>query len=137
MKKIETLLNKLSKITKEIAKENNFGEMELLFLVFMTIYTGIAIWLAVAASSYAYLSVMTFVWSWIISECIIRRKVFLKKIDNYLLQTPKTTKLILSIFLIASIILALKYWIGCIFTAILAFMIADYRKMRKENNKMK
>lgn len=131
MKKLEALLNKLSKMKKEIIKENNLDGINFIFVVFMVLYVGIAIWFAIVARNYMFLSLMAFIWSWMISEYIIIRKVFLKKVDKYLLQTPKTSKLILSILGIASMILAWKYWKVCIFTAILGFIFADYRKNKK------
>lgn len=131
MKKMEALLNKLSKMKKEIIKENNLDGINFIFVVFMVLYVGIAIWFAVVARNYTFLSLMAFIWSWMISEYIIIRKVFLKRVDKYLLQTHKTSKLILSILGTASMILAWKYWMVCIFTAILGFIFADYRKNTK------
>lgn len=131
MKKMEALLNKLSKMKEEIIKENNLNSLNFIFVVFMVLYLGIAIWFAVAAKNYTFLSLIVFIWSWMISEYIIIRKVFLKRVDKYLLLTPKTSKLILLILGISSMILAWKYWRVCIFTAILGFIFGDYRKNEK------
>ena len=76
---------------------------------------------------------ITFLWVWMIQECFIN-KIFFKKLDNYLLQTPKATTLVFGVIFIITMILSWNYFTGFMLTTILAFIIGDFRK-NKENKK--
>jgi len=105
----------------------------LTLVVLMCFFEGVGIWVAIVIQNYLLLSTFTFVWVWVITECYIN-KIFLKKLDNYLLETPKATTLIFWIIYIILMILSLNYFVGVILSTILAFMIGDFRKNKGKNN---
>lgn len=131
MKKLEALLNKLEELFSVEGMRPHEVVETLIALALMIVFEGIFIWVAIVSKFYFPLSIMTFMWVWMITECCIN-KVFLKKLNNYLLETPKATTLVFWILLIFSIILSCKYFIGFIFSVILAFMVADFKKNKKK-----
>lgn len=133
MKKLETLLQKLIKIIGVNGMWSSDVAQVVTCLVLMILFGGIGIWIAVVLQKYLILSMITFLWVWMIQECFIN-KIFFKKLDNYLLQTPKATTLVFGVIFIITMILSWNYFVGFMLTTILAFIIGDFRK-NKENKK--
>ncbi|MCI8344470.1 MAG: hypothetical protein HFJ42_00535 [Clostridia bacterium] len=133
MKKLETLLQKLTKIIGVNGMWSSDVAQVVTCLVLMLLFGGIEIWIAVVFQKYLILSMITFLWVWMIQECFIN-KIFFKKLDNYLLQTPKATTLVFGVIFIITMILSWNYFTGFMLTTILAFIIGDFRK-NKENKK--
>lgn len=84
MKKLETLLQKLTKIIGVNGMWSSDVAQVVTCLVLMLLFGGIEIWIAVVFQKYLILSMITFLWVWMIQECFIN-KIFFKKLDNYLL----------------------------------------------------
>ena len=133
MKKLETLLQKLTKIIGVNGMWSSDVAQVVTCLVLMLLFGGIEIWIAVVFQKYLILSMITFLWVWMIQECFIN-KIFFKKLDNYLLQTPKATTLVFGVIFIITMILSWNSFTGFMLTTILAFIIGDFRK-NKENKK--
>lgn len=133
MKKLETLLQKLIKIIGVNGMWSSDVAQVVTCLVLMILFGGIGIWIAVVLQKYLILSMITFLWVWMIQECL-SNKIFFKKLDNYLLQTPKATTLVFGVIFIITMILSWNYFVGFMLTTILAFIIGDFRK-NKENKK--
>lgn len=131
MKKLEALLNKVVELFSVEGIRLHEVIQALISLVLMCLYEGLGIWMAVVGNVYLVLSIATFLWVWMITECFIN-KIFLKKLNNYLLETPKATTLVFWILFIFSIILSWKYFIGFILSVILAFMLADFIKNKEK-----
>lgn len=128
MKKLEALLEKIAEICAEVFEDMREEEVAglIMFLVMMAVVEGFSIWIAVVVNFYFPLAIMTSFWVWLIGLFV--NKIFFKKLNNYLLETPKATTLIFVLIFIGTIILSCKYFIGFILSVILAFMLADYQK---------
>lgn len=134
MKRLERLLEKLAEVLDVSGMTAaEVGEL-LISLALMLFYEGLGIWIAVVAQNYFILSISTFLWVWIIVECFIN-KIFFEKLDNYLLETTKATNLVCWIIFIIAMILSWNHFVGFILTTILAFIIGDFKKIKRKNNK--
>lgn len=99
-------------------------------LAFMGLFLGLAIMIAIESNNYLFLSIMiSLVTYWIVVNF---KKEFFEKLNNYLRETPKATVLIFWIIYAVVFVLSWKYFIGVIFSIILAFMFADYMKNDEE-----
>lgn len=124
MKKLEKLLDKLigDKRPSEI-------------LAIVVSLGAILVWCVLGIfwaieGNYLMLAFVTFACVWKVSVSV--NKVFLKKISNYLQETPKATTLIFIIICLATLVISWSHFIGVIISAILAFMLADYMKNDEE-----
>lgn len=120
MKKLERLLEKLigDKQPIDIIKD-------IVFLVELVVLTFVGIYLASSLNNYIMLSVIIFFWVGLIKETFLKKELF-KKLNNYLRETPKATTLIFLIISVIILVLSWKYFIGMIFSSILAFIFIDY-----------
>ena len=87
MKKLEKLLNK---IVGDLRADELLKILVIILLGLL--YTGIGI-LTATDGYYLMLAIAVFYLVWFIAEYVIK-KVFLKKLDDYLIKTPKATVLI-------------------------------------------
>lgn len=131
MKKLERLLEKLGEILSVEGMRTSEVIQTLFYLALMCLFEGVGIWIAVVANNYLFLSIITFLLIWMITECFVN-KIFFEKIDNYLLETPKATILVFWIIFIITMILSWKYFVGFILSTILAFMLGDFKNNKKE-----
>lgn len=122
MKKLERLLEKIigDKRPSDVLKD-------VIFAIELIVTAIIGILLAVTFNIYLVLSVMLFLCVLTIALVFVN-KVFFRKLNDYLLETPKATTLVLCIMCTVAAVLSWKYFIGVIFSVILAFMCADYIK---------
>ncbi|MCI8344469.1 MAG: hypothetical protein HFJ42_00530 [Clostridia bacterium] len=121
MKKLEKLLNK---IVGDLRADELLKILVIILLGLL--YTGIGI-LTATDGYYLMLAIAVFYLVWFIAEYVIK-KVFLKKLDDYLIKTPKATVLIYVIICVIVIALSVEHFIGVILSAILAFVVADVFK---------
>lgn len=121
MKKLEKLLNK---IVGDLRQDELLKILVL--IVAGLLYMGIGILTAIYGY-YLILAISVFYLVWFIAEYVIK-KVFLKKLDDYLIKTPKATVLIYVIICVIVIALSVEHFIGVILSAILAFVVADVFK---------
>lgn len=121
MKKLEKLLNK---IVGDLRPDELLKILVL--IVASLLCTGIGILIAIDGY-YLTLAIAVFYLVWFIAEYVIK-KVFLKKLDDYLIKTPKATVLIYVIISVIVIALSVEHFIGVILSAILAFVVADFFK---------
>lgn len=122
MKKLERLLEKIigDKQPSDVLKD-------VIFAIELIVTAIIGILLAVTFNNYLVLSMTLFLCVLTIALVFVN-KVFFRKLNNYLLEIPKATTLVLCIMCTVSAVLSWKYFIGVIFSVILAFMFADYIK---------
>ncbi len=121
MKKLEKLLNK---IVGDLRPDELLKILVL--IVASLLCTGIGILIAIDGY-YLTLAIAVFYLVWFIAEYVIK-KVFFKKLDDYLIKTPKATVLIYVIISVIVIALSVEHFIGVILSAILAFVVADFFK---------
>lgn len=120
MKKLEKLLDKL------IGDKRPSEILEILVsLGAILVWCVLGIFWAIEGN-YLMLAFVTFACVWKVLVSV--NKVFLKKISNYLQETPKATTLIFIIICLATLLISWSHFIGVIISAILAFMFADYMK---------
>lgn len=133
MKKLEKLLEKIVWFFQEL----KCGDGTLGFVVFVILLLVSGVWTAVTLHFYLLLTLAIGIIVAIITGDYIK-KIFFEKLDNYLLETPRSTKLIGFIIFTMIVILSCKYFISIIFATIFAFFVADYfkneEKQEKDNN---
>lgn len=130
MKKLEKLLNKISKAIEYLRIEPELC-ITILFLIMMLTMEILGIFVAILAHNYLILSTFTYVWVWMITEACVK-KIFFNKFNCYLLETPKTTTLTFWTLFVVAAVLSWKYFTAFIFAVILAFMYGDYNKTKKK-----
>lgn len=121
MKKLEKLLNKIV---------GDLRQDELLKILVLIVAGLLCMGIGILTAIYGYyliLAISVFYLVWFIAEYVIK-KVFLKKLDDYLIKTPKATVLIYVIICVIVIALSVEHFIGVILSAILAFVVADVFK---------
>lgn len=124
MKKLEKLLDKLigDKRPSDILAA-------LMGLAAIVLWCAIGIFWAIEGN-YLMLAFVTFACVWLVSVSV--NKIFLKKISNYLQETPKATTLIFIIICLLTSVISWSHFIGVIISAILAFMFTNYIKNNEE-----
>lgn len=120
MRNLENLLNKIL----------GYLRTEEFFKILMILYMWIAI-LNGIYGNYLMLAVAVFYLVRFIAEHMIK-KIFFKKLYDYLMKTPKTTALIYVIIYVIFIALSVEHFIGVILSAILAFVEGDFIKSTKK-----
>lgn len=121
MKKLEKLLNKIV---------GDLRPDELLKILVLIVAGLLCMGIGILTAIYGYyliLAIAVFYLVWFIAEYVIK-KVFFKKLDDYLIKTPKATVLIYVIICVIVIALSVEHFIGVILSAILAFVVADFFK---------
>lgn len=127
MKKLEKLLNL---IFIKCLRENLWAIFVLIYMLASEI---LGILVAIHVHNYLILSIFTYMWVLMIVEALVQ-KIFFKKTNCKLLETPKATSLLFGVLFVVAVVLSWQYFEAFIFAVILAFMHADYNKTK---NKMK
>lgn len=117
---------KLKKIVKEERIEIIGG---FLFLLILIIMECLAVGVAVVGHNYLLLSVYTYVWVLMITECFVKKYLF-KKIANKLLKKKYISNIIFFITACITFALSWKYFIAFLFCIPQAILYGEYCKMK-------
>ena len=117
---------KLKKIIKEERIEIIGG---FLFLIILIIMECLAVKVAVVEHNYLLLSVYTYVWVLLITECFVKKYVF-EKIVKILLKRTSISNLVFFILACITFALSWKYFIAFIFCIPQAILYGEYCKLK-------
>lgn len=121
---------KLNKIVKLI-NENEEVILGGFYLILLAIMEGLSLMTAVFERRYIPLSIFTYIWVWMLTECF-SQKYFFKKIDEILLRKPQVSNKTFAITAVVTILLSWKCFIAFLICIPQAMILGEYSRMKQE-----